>query len=1014
MERTTAAHPVRATPPVHRGRPGGTGEPAALIGRDTEAGLLHGLLGQLRTGRPALVEVHGPPGIGRSALLDHAAALAQGAGVRVAAVRATAEEAGLPHGVAGRLLARLPAAPDRTGTPPHDTVRPGTGRDGGARPRRAADLCAEVLEAARSGPLLLVVDDVQWADPRSLRGLRSLARRLPGMPLMLLTSRNSAVPATADERIDAGTLAGEDAVAHHALTLGPLPDAAVGEFIAGTWRAPVDEAFLADAVRHAEGSPALMRSIVGRFVRHGWTPGTDHAGRLEESAAEAVRERTVRTLALLPDELLGVLRAIAVAGPDCTPGLIDALAGPRALGTSRALALLRGTGLLAPGPRPALRTAAAARAVLADLGSEHREELHARAADWAHRAALPDRALARMLLDARRIGATWAVQALRREAEECRATGRPGRAARLLERALREPVPPALRIRLLTDLSAAVLPTEPEAASRHLYRALQTPADGSAAVADTTAVADAETGRALLRAAELLVARGDVDTPRPRIARAADAARPGSAERSGLRALHWITEYSRPDPADGGEPLLPDSCSPAPERSAEAAVAAWRTAQRGRNIDRARWLARTALAPQVREHVPLTVRAAAAHALVLTGDTAEARRALDEVLVRAERSDARAVAGLALLVTCLAELRAGRDTAAAEALDRCEGIMPGRCWHPLMAPGPLALRALLHLRRGDRTAAERALAAELPPGAEGGLPWAYLLYARGRVALAGGAREQAFADLLECGRQLLARQAVNPAVLPWRSAAARAREPGDPVAAALLAEERRRALLWGSPAAMAAALGEGAAAAGAGGIPAPDRGRPVSWQYRQALVALGTAPSSGHLTVDSLLGSDRGATAARRPGTPELPLPSRSASASASASVSVSASGSGSGAGARSASGSASRSPSGAGPLPPSRFPSVSPSPPASVRPPAGGGAPGRTAVGTGPLTRAEQRVAALAAGGLGNRAVAEELAVTPRTVELHLTKVYRKLGIRGRPQLAAALRRTAGGAPGA
>lgn len=971
MERTTAAHPVRATPPAHRRRPGGTGEPAALIGRDTEADLLNGLLGQVRTGRPALVEVHGPPGMGRSALLDHAAALAGAAGMGVAAVRATAEEAGLPHGVAGRLGALLSAPAARTGpgAPSHATGRPAAGRADGARPRRTTDLYADVLEAARGGPLLLAVDDVQWADPQSLRGLRSLARRLAGMPLMLLTSRNSAVPAATDARIDPCTLAGEDAVARHSLTLGPLSDGAVGEFIAGSWQAPVDEAFLAEAVRHADGSPALMRSIVGRFVRHGWTPGTDHPGRLEESAAEAVRERTVRTLALLPDELLGVLRAIAVAGPDCTPGLIDALAGPRALGTSRALALLRGTGLLSPGGRPAFRTAAAARAVLAELGSEHREELHARAADWAHRAALPDRALARMLLDARRIGAPWAVEALRREAAECRATGRPDRAARLLERALREPVPPALRIRLLTDLSAAVLPTGPEAASRHLYRALQTPGDGSAAVAD------AETGRALLRAAELLVARGDVDTPRPRIARAADAARPGSAERSGLRALHWITEYSRPDPADGGEPLLPDSGPPAPERSAEAAVAAWRTAQRGRNIDRARWLARTALAPRVREHVPPTVRAAAAHALVLTGDTAEARRALDEILVGARRSDARAVAGLALLVTCLAELRAGRETAAAEALDRCEEIMPSRCWHPLMLPGPLALRALLHLRRGDRTAAERVLATELPPGAEGGLPWAYLLYARGRVRLAGGMREQAFADLLECGRQLLARQAVNPAVLPWRSAAARAREPGDPVAAALLAEERRRALLWGSPTAMAAALGEGAGPGGVGGIPAPGRGRPVSWQYRQALVALGTAPSSGHLTVDSLLGSDRGAGPG--PGTTGLPLPSRSAPPSER--------------------------------LPSPRFPSASPSPSASVRRPAGGAAPGRTAAGTGALTRAELRVAALAAEGLGNRAVAEELAVTPRTVELHLTKVYRKLGIRGRPQLAAALRRTAG-----
>ncbi|MCX5071077.1 AAA family ATPase [Streptomyces sp. NBC_00513] len=969
MERTrTAPDPARRT------RPTAPARPAAPVGRDTEAGLLRGLLEELREGRPALVEVHGPPGIGRSSLLDHAAALAPAAGVRVAAARATAEEAGLPYGVAAQLHARLLPAltPDSPAVPPAGAARPGDGQAGGAWTCRPADLCAVFLEAARSGPLLLLVDDVQWADPQSLRWLQALARRLAGAPLMLLTARNTAVPAGAHDRIEPCTLAGEDAVARHLLTLGPLPDRAVGEVLAGTWHTPVDEAFRTAALQHLEGSPALLRSVVGRFLRHGWTPDADHLGRLADSAAEAVRERTVRTVALLPEELLGVLRAVAVAGPDCTPGLIDALAGPRTLGTARVLALLSGAGLLAPGPRPGLRSPAAARAVLADLGSEHREELHARAAEWAHRAALPDRTLARLLPDARRIGAPWAVEALQREAADCRAAGRSARAARLLERALREPVSPALRARLLTDLSAAVLPTEPEVASRHLYRALHPTGDGS--WPSPGAGADDGTGPARLRAAELLVARGDVVTPRSRIARAAADARPGTAEHSGLRALHWITEYSRPDPADETDAPLPEPGPPTPERSAEAAVAAWRTAQRGRDITRARSLARAALAPPAREHVPLTVRAAAAHALVLTGDTVEARRALDEILVRAGHRDAPAVAGLALLVTCLAELRAGRDEAAARALERCEELMPSRCWHPLMAPGPLALRALLHLRRGERSAAERVLATELPPGAEGGLSWAYLLYARGRVRLAGGQREAAFADLLECGRQLLARQASNPALLPWRSAAARTREPGDPVAVALVAEERRRALLWGSPTAMAAALGEGPGPARPG---SPGPGRPASWQYRQALVALGTAPYSGHLTVDSLLGSDRGAGARRpAPGGPLAPNPSTSGPASASvpgpahvpASVPASA--------------------PAAPRVPEPRTP--------SARPPA-----------AGPLTRAERRVAALAASGRANRAIAEELAVTPRTVELHLTKAYRKLGIRGRPQLPAALERT-------
>ncbi|MFF2198830.1 helix-turn-helix transcriptional regulator, partial [Streptomyces sp. NPDC058157] len=82
---------------------------------------------------------------------------------------------------------------------------------------------------------------------------------------------------------------------------------------------------------------------------------------------------------------------------------------------------------------------------------------------------------------------------------------------------------------------------------------------------------------------------------------------------------------------------------------------------------------------------------------------------------------------------------------------------------------------------------------------------------------------------------------------------------------------------------------------------------------------------------------------------------------------------------------------------------------PARRTPPAGPRAPSAPAgAAPAPLTDAEHRVAALAADGLPNRAIAGELAVTPRTVEQHLTKAYRKLGIRGRPQLATALERTA------
>lgn len=63
----------------------------------------------------------------------------------------------------------------------------------------------------------------------------------------------------------------------------------------------------------------------------------------------------------------------------------------------------------------------------------------------------------------------------------------------------------------------------------------------------------------------------------------------------------------------------------------------------------------------------------------------------------------------------------------------------------------------------------------------------------------------------------------------------------------------------------------------------------------------------------------------------------------------------------------------------------------------------GRRAAG-GELTPAEERVAALVADGRANKEVAAALFLTERTVEFHLTHVYRKLGVRSRAELARRL----------
>ena len=71
----------------------------------------------------------------------------------------------------------------------------------------------------------------------------------------------------------------------------------------------------------------------------------------------------------------------------------------------------------------------------------------------------------------------------------------------------------------------------------------------------------------------------------------------------------------------------------------------------------------------------------------------------------------------------------------------------------------------------------------------------------------------------------------------------------------------------------------------------------------------------------------------------------------------------------------------------------------------ASGGRPRTTALrGVLALTASERRVADLAAEGQTNRDIAQALYVTPKTVEVHLSNAYRKLGIESRRELPRAL----------
>jgi non-specific serine/threonine protein kinase len=71
----------------------------------------------------------------------------------------------------------------------------------------------------------------------------------------------------------------------------------------------------------------------------------------------------------------------------------------------------------------------------------------------------------------------------------------------------------------------------------------------------------------------------------------------------------------------------------------------------------------------------------------------------------------------------------------------------------------------------------------------------------------------------------------------------------------------------------------------------------------------------------------------------------------------------------------------------------------APERPPAGGETDGPLT--TDPLTAREREVAAMVAQGMSNRQIAQELYISERTIENHVSKIRRKLGLRSRSQLS-------------
>jgi tetratricopeptide (TPR) repeat protein len=301
-------------------------------------------------------------------------------------------------------------------------------------------------------------------------------------------------------------------------------------------------------------------------------------------------------------------------------------------------------------------------------------------------------------------------------------------------------------------------------------------------------------GALRVRAADLLMARGNTEALRDAVTVALTARRLSAADRAALEGIHLLA-VEGPHDAAAPAPTMPEQ----PDDPARSATLAWHLLARGQDRARTRKLATAVLAAG--PLAPMSSRIIASRVLLLGDDVAEAADGLDAVLVEATRRRDRTVAAWARLMRADLGNRTGRLDEADDDVERALALVPLACWHPMTQPTVLAIQMSVYLEAGRLDRAAELLAIDLFPGVEPGVGWARFLYTRGIFHLLTGEAGTAVEDLREVGRRLLARQWVNPALAYWRSFAALAHRALGDVGEAerLVTEERALAARWGAP-----------------------------------------------------------------------------------------------------------------------------------------------------------------------------------------------------------------------
>jgi ATP/maltotriose-dependent transcriptional regulator MalT len=422
----------------------GSWPPTRLLGRDAELQTLTACLDRARAGSAAVAVLEGPAGIGKTRLVNELVARAEGDGFRC--LRAACEETlGRPF---GPLLDALAAAGQGVWPGPGASARSGSER---SEYRLVEEVSDRLERLAATAPLLLAVDDLQWADPSTLTAVRRAARRLALRPVTILAAVRSEHPPGVAGAVDDLVRLG----AVH-VRLGGLSEGAAVRLV-GELAGLEPGHRLLELVRGASGNPLYLVELTRSLVQQG---ALEDAGGVAEVVGDGLpatfRALVVRRLRSLSQPAAATIRAGAILGLSFGSAELAATLGSSALELAPALEEAVRAGVLQDaGDRLAFTHALVRQVVYEELPASLRKQLHREtAAALTANGVAPERVATHVALGADR-GDRSAVRWLRQAAARA-ARQAPGTTAELLQRA-REIVSPTDPDRdgLLADLAMA-------------------------------------------------------------------------------------------------------------------------------------------------------------------------------------------------------------------------------------------------------------------------------------------------------------------------------------------------------------------------------------------------------------------------------------------------------------------------------------------------------------------------------------------------------------------------------